>query len=68
MEEKKNKVVLPIILTLVASLAVGTGTGYLIFRNTMGLTEEEKKLIEGYRLLKEEWLFGNEEKEFSTLA
>ena len=68
MEEKKNKVVLPIILTLVAGLAVGTGTGYLIFRNTMGLTEEEKKLIEGYRLLKEEWLFGNEEKEFSTLA
>ena len=43
MEEKKNKVVLPIILTLVAGLAVGTGTGYLIFRNTMGLTEEEKK-------------------------
>ncbi len=67
-ETKKRKIVLPILLTLLFGVAVGTATGYLVFKKTLGLSLEEQKLIEGYRLLKEEWLFGNEEEELSSLA
>ncbi len=65
---KKNRKILPIILSLVFGIGVGTGAGYFIFKSTLGLSLEERKLIEGYRLLKEEWLFGNEDVEFSSLA
>lgn len=68
METKKRKIVLPLLLTLLFGVAIGTGTGYIVFKKTLGLSLEEQKLIEGYRLLKEEWLFGNEEEELASLA
>lgn len=67
-KKKYTKSALIIALSLLFGVGLGTGAGYLIFSNTMGLTLEEKKLLEGYRLLKEEWLFGNEETEFASLA
>ncbi len=67
-KKRQNKTALIVSLSLLFGVGIGTGTGYLVFSKTMGLTLEEKKLIEGYRLLKEEWLFGNEETEFSSLA
>lgn len=67
-KSKTGKVVLLSLLTLVFGAGIGTGIGYLVFQKALGLTLEEKKLLEGYRLLKEEWLFGNEEEQLSSLA
>ena len=48
------------IVGIIALVAGGIG-GFLIHRGINGLDPDEQKLVDEYRTLKDEWLFGNEE-------
>lgn len=59
-EKKKNKSwILPLSIGAIC-LASGFGINALLNIGKHRLSYDEQKLIEGYRLLKDEWLFGNE--------
>ncbi|MFA6861128.1 MAG: S41 family peptidase [Bacilli bacterium] len=63
-EEKKNKkhfTIVVSILTGLLALAVGIISGYFIYAGTRGLSDDEQKIINTYRILKNEWLYGNED-------
>lgn len=57
-------------LSLAALFAVVLGGvgGYFLYEGLHGLSDDEKKLVEEYRVLKDEWLFGNEEQYLSDYA
>ena len=59
MEKIKNKSKWPTILISVLSLALGVSSGLLIYKYAF-LSSTERKLIDEYRLLKDDWLYGNE--------
>lgn len=65
---EKKKIRLSIFLTALFSMIVfgliGFSIGYLLNH----LSFEEQKLVDEYRLLKEEWLYGNEETYLDELA
>lgn len=63
-----KKAILIFTSVLISGLAIGGSAGFLITRNAYKLSPEEQKLIEGYRLLKDDWLFGNEEEHLASLA
>ena len=65
---EKNKKKLPFILTGIISLLVGFTGGYFLCFGTHLLSNDEKKLIEEYRLLKDDWLYGNEDTLFGEQA
>lgn len=69
-KDKKShkKIVVISVSCLLGGTLIGTGFGYLIAKKSFGLSYEEKKIIEGYRLMKENWLFGNEDEELSSQA
>ena len=61
MSENKNKakIIVPITVGILA-LAVGVGTGIIIGRFSSRLSSDEQKIIQEYRLIKNDWLYGNE--------
>ncbi len=48
------------IITIVSLLVGGIG-GFLIYRSIEGLNDDERKIIDEYRILEDEWLFGDED-------
>lgn len=67
-EKKKTKFGMIVAGFSILFLAVGLGSGYAISKVVNGLKPEEKKLIDEYRLLKEDWLYGNESQYLADLA
>ena len=55
------------IVGIIALVAGGIG-GFLIHRGINGLDPDEQKLVDEYRTLKDEWLFGNEEEFLADYA
>ncbi len=66
MEKRKNRWIA--ILSSVLFLSVGVGAGFAIGRFSTKLPDDEQKIVDEYRLLKEEWLFGNEAEYLDQLA
>jgi carboxyl-terminal processing protease len=67
-KEKHRKHILPIVCLAVVALGIGGGAGFAISRYVYRLSDEEQKLVDEYRLLKEDWLYGNETKYIDQLA
>lgn len=67
-ENKKSSHVLHIVICGIISLCIGGGIGYGIARVIHSLSSDEQKLVDEYRLLKEDWLYGNESQYISDLA
>lgn len=66
--EHKRKIPIGFIVLSIFLIIGGIVGGIFIGRNTNSLTEEEQKLVDGYRLLKEDWLYGNEEAYLGDVA
>ncbi len=61
MDNKKSlKSVLLLSLSAVSLLLVGGVGGYFLSKSINGLDEDEQKLIEEYRILKDDWLFADD--------
>ena len=65
MEEKKQKHHFSLGTTVLIScvtLFLGVGTGFFIYAtcSPYALNDEEKQIVDAYRLLKDDWLFGEE--------
>ena len=56
------------LLSLIIGSGIGAGAGYFVYKRKNGLSSDEQKIIDSYRLLKEEWLFGNEDEQLSKEA
>ncbi len=67
-EGKSSKKIIGRILAIVVFLCIGGGAGFAIGKYVNRLSDEEQKLVDEYRLLKEEWLYGNETKYIDQLA
>lgn len=67
-ENKKTKKPLLYIFLSVLLLSIGGGVGYAVSRIVHRLPEDEQKLVDEYRLLKEDWLYGNENAYIADLA
>lgn len=65
---KKNRIGITIFLTALFSCIIAGLAGFAIGYVIDVLSPEEQKLVDEYRLLKEEWLYGNEEKYIDELA
>ena len=65
MEEKKQKHHFSLGTTVLIScvtLFLGVGTGFFLYAtcSPYALNDEEKQIVDAYRLLKDDWLFGEE--------
>lgn len=67
-EPKAKKHVLPIIFASIIFLGIGSGIGFGVGKYYFKLSDDEQKLVDEYRLLKEDWLYGNETKYIDQLA
>lgn len=62
LKEPKNKKrsLLPITLTALFSVGLGVTAGLLVYHYIL-LSYDERKLLDSYRILRDDWLYGNEE-------
>ena len=67
MKQRSPKIVFLVFGTIL-SLAIGGGVGYGIGALTNALSEDEQKLVDEYRLLRDDWLYGNETTYLGELA
>ncbi len=67
-EKQKSNVVLISVLVGIIALLVGIICGFFIYQAVYGLDEDEQKLIDEYRILKEEWLYGDEYDDYGDYA
>ncbi len=67
MGKKSSKIVFLVFGTIL-SLAIGGGVGYGVGTLTHALSEDEQKLVDEYRLLRDDWLYGNETTYLGELA
>lgn len=67
-DDKKTRKPLVYIFLSVLLLSIGGGAGYAISRIVNRLPDDEQKLVDEYRLLKEDWLYGNENAYIGDLA
>jgi carboxyl-terminal processing protease len=66
-QKKPNRIVF-LISVGILSLSIGVGAGYGVGVITHALSEDEQRLVDEYRLLKEDWLYGNETEYLGQLA
>ncbi len=68
-KEKKRKISLKTASGIAAlTLIVGIVAGLLIYHGVYGLDEDEQKLVDEYNILKDEWLYGDEDTEYGNIA
>ena len=69
MENKKSlKSILLLSLSALSLLVVGGVGGYFLSRAIHGLSDDEQKLVDEYRILKDEWLFANDSDSLADYA
>jgi carboxyl-terminal processing protease len=67
-KKSSAKTIVTRVFVLVIFLCIGGGAGYAIGKYVNRLSDEEQKLVDEYRLLKDDWLYGNETKYIDQLA
>ncbi len=69
MENKKSvKTALLLALSALSVLVIGGIGGYFLSLEINKLSDDERKVVEEYRVLRDEWLYGNEEEYLADYA
>lgn len=60
-QEEKNKILKPCLITGISCSLLSLGVGFLIGFGVFNPSKDERKILDEYKLLKDEWLYGNED-------
>lgn len=63
-----NKRIFRGILIGILTASIGFGVGFGVHQVLNGLSPDEKKIIDEYRVLKDDWLYGNEDEYLKDIA